>query len=121
MLKSLTVLITTNYDKFLKGWEYQTTLPTSWEICIQVRKQQLEQDMEKWTGSKLRKKYIKAVYCHLVYLTYMQNTFCERLGWMNHKQDSQEKYQLSHIHRWYHPYGRKKTTTEPLDEIEREE
>ena len=47
--------------KFWKRWEHQTTLPASWEICMQVKKQQLEPDMEKWTGSKLGKKYIKAV------------------------------------------------------------
>ena len=41
--------------KFLKRWEYQTTLPASWETCLQVKKQQLEQDMEQWTGSKLGK------------------------------------------------------------------
>ena len=61
-------------DLFLKRWEYQTTLPASWKICMQVRKQQLEPDMEQWTGSKLRKEYVKAVYCHPVYLTYMQST-----------------------------------------------
>ena len=44
-------------------------LPASWEICIKVKKQQLEPDMEKWTGSKLGKEYIKAVYCHPAYLT----------------------------------------------------
>ena len=44
--------ITTNYGKFFKRWEYQTTLPASWEICMQVRKQQLELDMEQQTGSK---------------------------------------------------------------------
>ena len=47
-------------------WEYQTTWPASWEICMQVRKQQLELDMEQWTGSKVGKEYIKAVYCHLL-------------------------------------------------------
>ena len=46
------VQITTNRGKFLKRWEYQTTLPGSWEICMQVRKQQLEPDMEQRTGSK---------------------------------------------------------------------
>ena len=46
--------------KILKRWEYQTTLPASWEICMQVQKQQLELDMEQWTGSKLGKEYIKA-------------------------------------------------------------
>ena len=45
----------TNCGKFLKRWEYQTTLPSSWEICMQVKKQQLELDMEQWTGSKLGK------------------------------------------------------------------
>ena len=44
-------------------------LPASWEICINVKKQQLEPDMEKWTGSKVGKEYIKAVYCHPAYLT----------------------------------------------------
>ena len=80
MLKPLTVWITTNCGKFFKSWEYQTTLPASWETCIQVKKQQLEPDMEQWTGSKLRKKYVKAVYCHPAYLTYMQSTSCEMLG-----------------------------------------
>ena len=45
-------------------WEYQTTLPASWEICMQVKKQQLELDMEQQTGSKLGKEYVKVVYCH---------------------------------------------------------
>ena len=52
MPKLLTVWITTNYGKFLKRWEYQTTRPASWEICMQVKKQQLELDMEQQTGSK---------------------------------------------------------------------
>ena len=67
------VWITTNSGKFLKRWEYQTTWPASWEIYMQVKKQQLELDMEQQTGSKLGKEYVKAIYCHLVYLTYMQN------------------------------------------------
>ena len=50
------------------------TLLASWEICMQDKNQQLEPDMEQWTGSKLRKEYVKAVYCHPVYLTYMQST-----------------------------------------------
>ena len=52
MSKPLTVWITTNCGKFWERWEYQTTWPTSWEICMHVRKQQLEQDMEQQTGSK---------------------------------------------------------------------
>jgi len=50
--KPLTVWITTNCGKFFKRWEYQTTLSASWEICMQVKKQQLEMDMEQQTGSK---------------------------------------------------------------------
>ena len=57
MPKPLTVWITTNCEKFLKIWEYQTTWPISWEICMQVKKQQLELDMEQKTGSKLEKEY----------------------------------------------------------------
>ena len=57
--------------KFLKRWEYQTILHASWEIYMQVKKQQLEPDMKQQTGSKLGKEYIKVVYCHPAYLTYM--------------------------------------------------
>ena len=66
--------IATNCGKFLKRWEYQTILPASSEICMQVKKQQLEAEMEQWTGSKWGKEYVKAVYCHPAYLTYMQST-----------------------------------------------
>ena len=59
-------------------------LTASWEIFMQVKKQQLELDMEEQTGSKLGKEYVKAVYCYPAYLTYMQSTSCEMLGWMNH-------------------------------------
>ena len=55
---------------------------------MQVKKQQLELDMEQKTGSKLGKEYIKAVYCHPAYLTYMQSTLCEMLGWMKLKLES---------------------------------
>ena len=55
---------------------------------MQVKKQQLEWDMEQWTGSKSGKEYIKAVYGHPAYLTYMQSTSCEMLGWMNQKLES---------------------------------
>ena len=60
-LKPLTVWITRNCRKFLKRWEYQNTLPVSREICMQVKKQWLEPDMEKWIGSKLGKEYVKTV------------------------------------------------------------
>ena len=81
--------------KILKemGIPYQTTWPASWEISMQVKKQWLELDMEQQTGSKLGNEYIKAVYCHSAYLTYMQSTSSEMLGWKNPKQESrfQEK------------------------------
>ena len=52
---------------------------------MQVKKQELELEMEQWTGLKLGKEYIKAVYCHLACLTPMQKTSCDMPGWMNHK------------------------------------
>ena len=81
--------------QFLKRWEYETTWPASWEICMQVKKKQLELDMEQQTGSKLGNDFVKAVYCHPAYLTYMQSTSWEMLDWMKHKldQECREKYQ----------------------------
>ena len=61
-----------NCGNLLKRWEYQTTLPASWETYMQVKKQELELNMEQQTGSKLGKEYVKAVYCHSAYLTYMR-------------------------------------------------
>ena len=55
---------------------------------MQVKKQHLQLDMEQQTGSKSGKEYVKAVYCPLAYLTYMQSTSCEMLGWMKHKLES---------------------------------
>ena len=86
--KPLTVWITTNCGKFWKRWEHQTIWPAFWEICMPVKKQQLELDMEQQTGSKLGKEYVKAVYCHSAYLTYMQSTTWEMLGGMKHKLES---------------------------------
>ena len=62
---------------------------------MQVRKQQLELDMEQWAGSKWEKVYVKALYCHPAYLTYMQSTSSKMLGWMktSWNQDGQEKCQ----------------------------
>ena len=80
------------WDKILLGKlkknpkKYKTTLPASWEICMQVKK--LEQDMEQQTCFKLGNEYVKAVYCHPAYLTYMQSTPCEMPGWMKHKLES---------------------------------
>ena len=62
---------------------------------MQVNKQQLELDMEQWTGSKLRKEYIKAVYCHPAYLTSVQITSCEMPGWMKHKLESRLPGEIS--------------------------
>jgi len=55
---------------------------------MQIKKQQLEPDAEQWTGSKLEKEYIKAVYCHPAYLTSVQTTSYEMSGWMKHKLES---------------------------------
>ena len=55
---------------------------------MQIKKQQLEPDMKQQTGSKLGKEYMKAVYCHSAYLTYMKSTSREMLGWMKHKMES---------------------------------
>ena len=62
---------------------------------MQVKKQQLEQDMEQQTGSKLGKEYDKAVYCHSVYLTYMQSTSWKMLGWMSYKLESRLPGEIS--------------------------
>ena len=88
--KPLTVSITINCGKFWKRWEYQTTWPASWEICMQVKKQQLELDMEQQTGSKLGKEYVKAAY-----LTYVQSTSCEMLDWMRYELESRLPGEIS--------------------------
>ena len=108
--------------KFFKRWEYQTTWPTSWKICMQVKKQQLELDMEQQACSK-SEKYVKAVYCHLAYLTYMQSTSWEILGWLKHKLESRlpRKISITSDMQIHHPYGRKWRTEEPLEESERGE
>ena len=75
---------------------------------MQVKKQQSELDMEQETGSKLGKKYVKAVYCHPAYLTYMQSISWEMPGWMKHKLESRlwreisitPDMQMSHCYSW---------------------
>ena len=89
------VWITTNCGKFLKIQEYQITLPASWEICMQVKKQQLEPDTEQQTGFKLGKEYVKVVFCHPGYLTSMQSTSWEKLGWRKHKLESRLPGEIS--------------------------
>ena len=75
--------------KFLKRWEYKTTWAASWEICMQVKKQQLELDMEQ-VVSKSGKEYVKAAY-----LTYMQSTSWEMLDWVKHKLKSRLSGEIS--------------------------
>ena len=70
-------------------------LTHSWEICMQVKNQNLEMDKEQQTGSKSGKEYVKAVYFHPAYLTYMQSTSCEMLGWMKHKLESRLQEEIS--------------------------
>ena len=85
---------------------------------MEVKKQQLELDMEQQTGSKLGKQYIKAVYCHPAYLTYMLSTSCKMAGWMKHKLESRLPGE-SHGQRslvGYSPWGGKESdTTERLN------
>ena len=81
--------------KILKEMGIPDHLICSSETCMQVKKQQLEPDMEQQTGSKLGKEYVKAVYCHLAYLTCMQSTSCEMLGWMKHKLESRLQGEIS--------------------------
>ena len=111
MLKLLTIWITTNW-KILKEMGILDHLTCFLKNWYMVKKQQLEPDVKQWICSKLGKKYIKAVYCLPVYLTYMQSTSCEMPGWItNWNQDCWEKYQQPQICIWHHPYGRKRRTT----------
>ena len=94
MLKPLTV----DHNKLWKillEMGIQATWPASWEIYMKVKKQQSELDMEQQTGSKSGKEYIKAIYCHPAYLTYMQSTSWEMLVWMKHKLESRLLREIS--------------------------
>ena len=115
--------ITTKCGKFFKRWGYQSTLSVPWETCIQIKNKRLELDMEKQTGTKLGKEYVKAVYCLSAYLTYMQGTWCEMLDcWSTSwNQDCWAKYQQPQIRLWYHSNGRKWRGTKEPDEGERGE
>ena len=91
---------------------------------MQVKKQQLELDMEQQTGSESGKEYIKAVYCYPAYLTYMQSTSCEIPGWMKHKLESRlpGKISITSDMQMTPPSWQKaRRTKEPLDESERGE
>ena len=81
----------------------------------------IELDMEQQTGSKLGKEYIKAVYCHIAYLTHMQSTSCKMPGWMKHKLESRlpgEKSITSHMQMTPPLWQKVKKTKKPLDESE---
>ena len=62
---------------------------------MRVKKQQLNPDLEQWTGTKLGKEYDTAAYCHFAYLTYMQSASCEMLGWTNNKLESRLSEEIS--------------------------
>ena len=83
---------------------------------MQVKKQQLELNMEHQTSSKLGKKYVKAVYCHPVYLTYMHSTSCNMLGWMKHTLESRLPGEISITSdmQMTPPYGRKQEELKSL-------
>ena len=100
----------------------------SWETYMQVKKQQLELDMEQRTGWKLGKEYVKAVFCHPAYSTYMQSTWCEMPGWMKLKLELKLPGEISVTSAmqisggFCHCNGRKRRgTKEPLDGSERGE
>ena len=122
LLQSLRLwLSTTNCGKFFKIWEYQTALTASWEICMQVKKQQLELDIEQQTGSKLCKEHVKAVYCHPAYLTYIS---CKMPGCMNTSRIKIARRNISNLRYTDDTttYDRKwRKTKGPLDESERKE
>ena len=91
---------------------------------MQVKKQQLELDMDQQTGSKSGKEYVKSVYCHPAYLTSMQSTSCEMLGWIKHKLKSRMPGEISITSdmQMIPPLWQKvKRTKKPLDESERGE
>ena len=91
---------------------------------MQVKKQQLEVNMDQWTGSKLGKEYIKAVNCHPAYLTYMQSASCKILGWMKQKLESRllREIPITSDMQMIPPLWQKaKGTKEPLDESKRGE
>ena len=93
-LKHLTVWITTNW-KILEDRGVSGHLTCIIDFYMQVKKQQLELDMEQLTGSKLGKEYNKVIYCHPVYLTYMQTTLIKIPGWQNHKLESRLQGEIS--------------------------
>ena len=88
---------------------------------MQVKKQQLEKDIEQQTGSKFRKEYVKAVYCHPAYLTYMQSTSCEMLGWKKHKLESRLPGEISTTSEMQTPPLRQKVKKSLLKKVKESE
>ena len=91
-------------------------------VYRQVKKQQIEPDMKQWTGSKLGKEYVKAVYFHPAYLTYVQSTSWEMLGWMKHKLESRfpGEISVSSDMQMTPPYSRKWRTKKLLMKVKEE-
>ena len=90
---------------------------------MQVRKEQLEPDIKQQISSKSGKEYVKAVYCHRAYLTYMQSTSCKMTGWMKQKLESRLLGEISITSdtQMTQPLWQKRGTKEPLDESDRGE
>ena len=95
MPKPLTMWITINWKILIKMGIPDHLTWNCWETCTHIKNQQLEPDMEQQTGSKLGKEYVKAVYCHPAYLTSMQSTSWETLGWKKHKLESRLPGEIS--------------------------
>ena len=114
-----------NCGKFFKRWEYQTTLPASWETCIQVKKQQLELDMEQWASSKLGKEYVKTILSRLLF-----NLYSESIMWNARLDEAQLESAkiagrnisiISDMQMTPPLWQKMKRTKEPLDESEKGE
>ena len=82
-------------DKILREMGIPDHLTCHLRICMQVKKQQLELDMEQQTGSKLAKEYVKDIYCHPAYFTSMQSILCEMPAWMKHTLESRLPGEIS--------------------------
>ena len=115
--KPLTVWITTKCGKFFKRWESQTTWPEK-SVCRSWSNR--TRHGTKQTGSKMGKEYVKAIYCHRAYLSYMQSTSCKMPGWMKHKLESRlpEEISITSDMQMKPPLWQKQRTKEPLDESE---
>ena len=114
--KHLLLLHCVDHNKLWKILRDGTILSVFWEICMWIKKQQLEPDMEQQTGSKLGKMYDKAVYYHPAYLTSMQSTSYEMLGWMKHKLESRLLGEIS-INSYAHDITQTLETEEELKSL----